>query len=290
MRLCVGIASAGRRRTLEVTLRHLARQSRLPDTLYLCAVGEDPNRIVLEALPFPVVQVPSAKGLTIQRNAILDAAADADAILFLDDDFLCAADYLARAEDLLTEHPDIAMLTGRVLADGIKGPGLSVAEAESILEYAPRGTDDTRDVHNGYGCNMVVRMTAAVGLRFDEGLPLYGWLEDVDFSRRLAERGRVVRADALRGIHLGVKSGRSPGRQLGYSQIANPVRLVRAGTMAPHRALSIMLRNILANVVRSPRPEPWVDRYGRLRGNLHGLADLVLGRLDAMKAATMGAR
>jgi hypothetical protein len=33
------------------------------------------------------------------------------------------------------------------------------------------------------------------------------------------------------------------------------------------------------NIVHSPRPEPYVDRRGRLRGNLLALADLVRKRI-----------
>ena len=271
-------------------MRHLAEQRRLPDAVLLCAVGERPDDALIDSLPYPVSDIRSERGLTKQRNAILDSAADADVLLFIDDDFLCAPDYLERLEGLMERHPEIAMATGTVVADGIKGPGIEPEEALPLLVDATPPTDRMETVYNGYGCNMAVRMSSAEGLRFDEALPLYGWLEDVDFSRRLAARGRIVRSEALRGVHLGVKSGRSPGRQLGYSQISNPVRLMRAGTMARRRALSIMLRNVLSNAVRAPRPEPWVDRVGRLRGNLQGLSDLLSGRLDPMKAVELGRR
>jgi GT2 family glycosyltransferase len=60
---------------------------------------------------------------------------------------------------------------------------------------------------------------------FDERLPLYGWQEDVDLSRRLAAFGTVVKVPAARGVHLSVKLGRNSGVRLGYSQIANPLYL-----------------------------------------------------------------
>jgi hypothetical protein len=37
------------------------------------------------------------------------------------------------------------------------------------------------------------------------------------------------------------------------------------------------------NLVRSLAPEPWVDRRGRLRGNLLALADLMRGRMHPMR-------
>uniref|UniRef100_UPI00195349D0 glycosyltransferase family 2 protein n=1 Tax=Escherichia coli TaxID=562 RepID=UPI00195349D0 len=65
----------------------------------------------------------------------------------------------------------------------------------------------------GYGCNMTVRLSVihAHGIRFDEDLPLYAWLEDVDLSRRMAPYGRIVGSATMRGVHLGSKRGRSSG-------------------------------------------------------------------------------
>ncbi len=52
----------------------------------------------------------------------------------------------------------------------------------------------------------------------------------LDFSRLVARYGQVVSAKQLEGVHLGTKVGRSPGVRLGYSQIANPVYLMRKRT------------------------------------------------------------
>jgi GT2 family glycosyltransferase len=117
-------------------------------------------------------------------------------------------------------------------------------------------------------------------LAFDEALPLYGWYEDIDLCRRLAPHGRIVRVPAARGVHLGTKLGRTSGLRLGYSQIANPAYLARKGSYAWRRAAASMARNLAANLARSAAPEPWVDRSGRLRGNLIALSDLLRGRAD----------
>ena len=81
---------------------------------------------------------------------------------------------------------------------------------------------------------MIVRTAPVLahGLRFDDNLPLYGWLEDIDFARSIAPYGRVVKSMLLRGVHLGVKRGRTSGVKLGYSQIANPLYMLRKGTFA----------------------------------------------------------
>jgi GT2 family glycosyltransferase len=137
-------------------------------------------------------------------------------------------------------------------------------------------------VFSGYGCNMALRLAPmrAHGLRFDERLPLYGWQEDVDLSRRLAAHGRVVKLQRARGVHLGVKQGRGSGLRLGYSQVANPLYLSGKKCGYPwRRALSHLGCNLAMNLARAAWPEPYVDRRGRLRGNLLALRDLLLGRM-----------
>jgi hypothetical protein len=38
-------------------------------------------------------------------------------------------------------------------------------------------------------------------------------------------------------------------------------------------------RNLIANLVKAWRPEPWVDRKGRLKGNAMACLDLLTGKL-----------
>jgi GT2 family glycosyltransferase len=127
---------------------------------------------------------------------------------------------------------------------------------------------------------MAFRLSAVqlLGLRFDERLPAYGWYEDLDFSRRLAPAGRLVQVPGAYGVHLGAKVGRTSGRRLGYSQIVNCVYLAKKGTYPWRRAMLSSLRNLLANLFRSIAPEPYIDRRGRLLGNLLGIWDAVRGR------------
>lgn len=143
--------------------------------------------------------------------------------------------------------------------------------------------------YNAYGCNMAIRMAPVRqhGLRFDETLPLYGWLEDVDFSRRLAPYGKIVKSPSLCGVHLGVKSGRNSGLKFGYSQIANPLYMVRKRTLSPARALAQISRNLCMNRLKLRAPEPWIDRAGRWRGNRLALADMLRGRLSPQRILEM---
>ena len=132
------------------------------------------------------------------------------------------------------ENPEVVASTGRVLADGWKGPGLTVEQARSILA-GDTGAQCEQQISPrfcAYGCNMGLRMAPIRehGLRFDETLPLYGWYEDWDFSRQLARFGSIVHISNACGVHLSVKVGRMAGVRMGYAQVANPIYLARKGT------------------------------------------------------------
>ncbi len=285
MRIAIGIATIGRAVVLRDVLAELHTQTRAPDRVIICHTkpadvegcdGIWPGAEYLTSTP----------GLPKQRNVILDAAADCDVVLFLDDDFLPQPGYLAALEAAFAADARLVVATGQVIADGAKGPGLQVAEGRALLA-ADRPAEDPTPVpaFNGYGCNMAVRMATVLahGIRVDERLPLYAWYEDLDFTRLLGRHGEIRRLPAARGVHLGVKFGRGSGVRLGYSQVINPVYLGRKGTYPWNRGLRSIGRHLLMNLLRSPMPEPWVDRWGRFRGNLAGLADLLRGKADPMR-------
>jgi glycosyltransferase involved in cell wall biosynthesis len=289
VKIVVGIATAGRAEQLSITLSRLAHQTRVPDRVVVCpATRDDYDGTLVPSLLFPVNVVQGRRGLPSQRNLILKACADADVIVFFDDDFYPADDYLQHVETLFTNDGHIAIARGDVVADGATGPGLTHAEALHVLATlngGPLPSPVVGDIYGAYGCNMSVRMAPvlAYGVRFDENLPLYAWLEDIDFSRRIAPYGRVVKSTLLRGVHLGIKRGRTSGVKLGYSQVANPLYMLRKGSLCRSYALRQMSRNVGRNLLRAMVPEPWVDRRGRLKGNVLGFADLLRGRLDPRK-------
>lgn len=294
MRISVGIATTARTRVLQRTIDRLLVQTRLPDDVIVCSPASvDPLADRHRDVPFPIRHVPSELGLTKQRNTIIRAAGDCDVLLFIDDDFFLGCRYLAEMAEVF-DCPSIVVATGAVVADGIKGPGLAPDAAERIItqddaQSHPRHITETR---HGYGCNMALRYRTLIekGLFFDENLPRYGWYEDVDLMRRLAHHGRSVRCAAARGVHLGVKSGRTSGRFLGYSQIANPIYLYRKGTYDLQEAIGSASRNFAANLKGSVRPESYIDRRGRLIGNLIGLRDLAARRLHPSNALRMDER
>ncbi|WP_420335681.1 glycosyltransferase family 2 protein [Roseibium sp.] len=287
-RVAIGIATAGRPNILSDTLDFITELTGNTCEILICPASEtdiDYNR--LQSLNGCVRIVRGTRGLPAQRNALFDAC-DADVLVFFDDDFLPAANFVEQVVNLFQENQDVVAATGHVIADGILTEGLSFEDGRRLLSAAGNeaNSDKIVETYGAYGCNMIIRMATVRdhGLRFDEKLPLYAWLEDLDFSRRIAVFGRIVKSYHLRGVHLGTKqSGRSPGHRLGYSQVANPIYLARKGSIEWRRALKHVCRNFVANSVRSVRPEPWVDRQGRLRGNLIAIKDTFLGKLHPQR-------
>jgi GT2 family glycosyltransferase len=287
--IAVGVATAGRRDLLSCLLLEIARQVRLPDVVVVCpSNSEDFDHTITDRLPYQAKTVFGPKGSSAQRNAILDVTRHHDVVVFFDDDFVPADTFLERVEQCFSKNQDVVASSGQVIADGVLGPGIEFSEARALLRN--RAGESAQEValenqYNAYGCNMALRLKPICenGLRFDENLPFYGWLEDVDFCRRLARFGRVVRDPNLMGVHLGVKRGRTSGYNFGYSQIANPIYLWRKGTLGFDRALGQMSRNVASNLMKSFDPEPWIDRHGRVRGNARAFRDLLRGRLDPRK-------
>ena len=282
MPLAVIIATANRRCLLQQAMVQLETQTRPPNVVVVSA----PDKSHVEPyLPsrYAIRVVFGAHGLAAQRNNALKVTTDCDTVVFFDDDFLPADDYLEQVEASLADHPDWAVVTGRVLFDGIKGPGMSFEEGKELLS-----TCDHRSVpagpalerHGAYGCNMAVRFCDIGEIRFDERLPLYGWQEDTDFSRRVAGGRPIMQDNRLCGVHLGVKSGRVSGVRFGYSQIANPIYLVGKRTLPVRWAMRLIARNLAANVVGSLWPEPHIDRLGRLKGNAIAALHLLRGRVE----------
>ncbi len=283
LKIAVGIATVGRREILADAIGILSKQTRLPDRLLICSTQDaDVDEQRLAAFSGSSSIIKSQGGLPAKLNAILSSVADADLIVFFDDDFFADRYYIEHVEKIFLDHGDVVGVTGTLIADGVQGPGLSVEEALELIRVDKDYAGEIKENFGTYGCNMTFRIRPILEhhLLFDEKLPLYGWQEDVDFSSRIASFGRVIKSSDLRGVHLGTKAGRTSGVRLGYSQIVNPVYLVRKGTMPWKFATKLASRNLAANLLRSLHPEPWVDRAGRLKGNFLAIFDVLRGRIS----------
>lgn len=281
-RVAVILASTGRPESLAKAVEYFRLQSLAPSRIILSVVSPadlppDESMAGVEALTGP-------KGLPAQRNTGLrHLAGKADVIAFFDDDYIPSRFCIEQIARFFQAHPQVAGANGHLIDDGINSAGIAVAAAERLIaDYDAMHVSQLgvlRPLAGLYGCNMAYRSTATQDIWFDERLKLYGWQEDIDFAAQVAQRGQIVKTNAFAGVHLGVKGGRTSGVRLGYSQIVNPIYLNRKGTMGTGFAARILLRNVIANHVRILRPEPWVDRMGRARGNWLGLMDVMRGRL-----------
>ena len=286
-RVAVGIPTRGRPAILKETLEDLRRQTRPANEVFV--VYTDPSDIDDAVSAFPEVRFLRGRGLggsCSQRNQLIDAAAGRhDLIFIMDDDCYLQREYLQSTEQVFAADASVVATTGLLLANGATGPGLTGEYARSLLrgvstvptlEAAP-----PKKAYNTDGCNMAFRMDVLQqrNVRFDEAMPGYAWYEDIDFSRRLLPFGKVVMVPGAQAVHLGAKVGKTSGRRYGYSQVANPVHLARKGVVSWMFAVNRMGRNILANAVKSLRPEPYIDRDGRFRGNCLAIRDWVQGRV-----------
>ncbi|WP_321783462.1 glycosyltransferase family 2 protein [Paraburkholderia sp. J94] len=289
-RVAAVIATKGRPAATAWAVRLLARQTVRPVQVILSAsCAADLGPYDAEGLRVDVL-IGSA-GSSVQRNRALDALApDIDIVIFLDDDFAPERHWIAQCIEAFEADSGLVGLSGRTLRDGAQGQPVAWEEALALVDGAQeeaRQRPPLRDCDELYGCNMACRAQAIAGLRFDERLVLYGWLEDKDFSRRLARGGRLAYCDYLIGVHLGLRGGRVSGRRYGYSQVVNAMYLCRKGVMSRKEAASNIVRALGMNCLKSMRPEAHLDRRGRLIGNVIGIADLCIGAVRPERAARL---
>jgi GT2 family glycosyltransferase len=263
MKLGLVIASHGRPEILQKVLMNAASQPRVPDDIVISAVNSADIPEITDTIT-NVRTVFGSPGLTSQRNRGISCLIDTmDVVVFIDDDFIVGDNYFLNLERIFGRDNSIIAVTGQVIADGANSPGFTFEEGLRMArQYMQRKTAP------------FIR-----SVRFDERLPLYGWQEDLDFSGALRGVGRIVSSNLIWGVHLGTKRGKGSEIRLGYSQIINPAYIVSKGNMPIAFALRIATKNFLANLVKSIHPESYVDRRGRLRGNLIGLFHLMTGRL-----------
>jgi glycosyltransferase involved in cell wall biosynthesis len=284
------ISTRGRPNIVNALVAQLREQSKPPAHVFVIASRAE-DIVGLEHSQDNLTVRIGRTGLTLQRNDGLALAGSRFAyIAFFDDDFVPSRFWLERMADIFESRPDIAGVTGTVLADGTTTAGIPLDHAQAAVRLRDLDATEKGLLHEGFafgrnmGCNMAFRYSALSELTFDERLPLYAWLEDHDFRGQVEQHGRVVRADAMWGVHLGHKQGRVRGVTLGYSQIANVVYLAGKGTVPKPYLAKLAVGNVLINAARSFQPEPFVDRRGRLWGNMLALGDLVRGRIAPERA------
>lgn len=291
------IATKGRASEVHELLSWLERQS-VP-AAHTFVIGSEPKDVAgLDSHPSTLagkasIHLASRAGLTLQRNCGIAHARERGLLgaapsfcVFFDDDFRPADNWIEQAQRCFIEQPNVMGITGHVLADGVHGLPISSEEASQFIsgKRPPNphwaSGDTIREMDCLYGCNMAFRGSAMQACEFDEVLPLYGWQEDQDYSSQIAKHGRLIYLPDCKGVHMGSSSGRTSGLRLGYSQIVNPIYLIRKGTMSKAKAYRFIARHLVANGVKSFIINHRIDYRGRLRGNLRALKDLGKGICD----------
>jgi GT2 family glycosyltransferase len=280
----VVICSANRPHILSETIDSLVGGQSIPaHEIFVSVFNQEHVTERTKATSGVRVVVSARQGTSAQRNAAIKVV-QTPYTLFLDDDVELAPNFIESMERLMEEVEDAVAATGFVVADGAQGDiGLDRSVATSAaVNYMPE--QDNRDCEQGYGCNLFVRTRIFDEVLFDENMPLYGWLEDLDFSTNCLRYGRIIMNAGTCLAHLGTPSGRMSGLRFGYSQIVNPFYLWRKNGRPglTHVVLAHWLvplaRNVRRTVIKIPSDR--TDRANRFRGNMIALRHLLMGKVD----------
>jgi glycosyltransferase involved in cell wall biosynthesis len=279
----VVVCSASRPDVLSETIESLLAQSLRPHEIIVSVfnLAHVPAKIRADSAIRVVVS--NRQALSAQRNAAVKEVRT-PYTLFLDDDIEIAPNFIESMESLLDQVEDAVVATGFVVVDGVRGDtGVDRTSARAaVLNYVREHED--RDCKKGYGCNLFVRTRVFDQVLFDENLPLYGWLEDLDFSTNCLRYGRIISNAGTCVAHLGTPIGRISGLKFGYSQIVNPFYLWRkngtprlTNVVFAHWLVPVA-RNLFRTLMRIHGLRS--DRTGRFKGNMTGFRHLLAGKVD----------
>lgn len=298
LKLAFVVATMDRPEELRRMWRSLCRQTRPPGEVVIVDASAGQRRPEgLDQAPFAAVSLraerPSAAG---QRNTGLDAvSADADLVGFLDDDAVLDEDaveemlrFWERADGTvggaafnLVNHPpmDLEPLKRSRLAESLglyaKRPGavapsgfqtmIGVVERTTWTDWLPSGAS-------------VWRREVLQDHRFDEWFGGYSYLEDLDFSYRVAKAFKLAVVAEARYRHLPAEGGRGSGYVFGLREVLNRVHFVRLNpelSGAKCRA-ALVLRMLMSAAAAAEQGK--IASLARPWGNAIGLARSFLER------------
>jgi GT2 family glycosyltransferase len=298
-RVAVVIASAHRPQVLQETVASLMLQSEPAAEIIISVPGSE--HVTAETAQLPSVKIVRAElSATRQRNRAIDAiASDAELVAFLDDDVELRRDYLEALRRSFGTSREVAFLRGHMIANGMDIGPIDRAGARAMV-----GSDAA--THSGaaappqlvpitcidaFGATMSVRRAVLQTARFDERLPLYSYMEDLDFAAQCTAYGRLAYCHNARLVHLYAPGGRLPGLCIGFAQVMNPAYLWRKGTCPTGFLLRRLAQHLAANALKSLHPRHSTpDRRARLAGNLRAVRSLLRGRIAPEDMAALSPR
>lgn len=250
MRVAVVVCTKDRPQDLGRLLESLERQHHPPSAVVIVDASRAPEtRALVTGRPPPgkgkLTYVASASGLPLQRNAGVAALeGNPDLVCFLDDDVELHENYFravvarfqadrgqrlvgvsGNATNEVKRHL-LSRLVRRsfLITDNASGRVLPSGDAGHV--FAPN-TDQSVDVLSG--CNMCFRgdVFRVHGLRFDEALTDYAYMEDQDFSFRARRYGDLMQLADARLTHHVSEVGRPSQRHLFETYVVNSFYLLR---------------------------------------------------------------
>ena len=224
------------------------------------------------------------QGTCAQRNAAARVV-QTPYTLFLDDDVELAANFIESMERLLDHATDAVAATGYLVIDGARSARGDAGLDRSVARfYATNYVREHKNYDHGEGQNIFVRSQVFEKVLFDENLPLYGWLEDLDFATNILRYGRIIMNTETCWAHIGSPGGRTTGLRFGYSQVVNPLYLWRKnGKPRLTRVIfghwfRYLAYNYRRELIKHPTDRS--DRSGRFTGNLMALRHVLAGKVD----------
>ena len=283
MRVGMVIATKRRAELVHKVANAINEQSLLPNMLCIsCSCHDDMDESKLNT-KFPVTVIYSKIGASAQRNAGIEhVIKTSDYVIFIDDDFIMHHQWIENMVKAFEDN-NVVGVDGRLIRDGAreKKGGINFEEALASLKSSSILPSSGFSVRKHlYGCNMAYRCSAIENVRFDEKLPLYSWLEDLDFSHNAGEMGALRSYNSLLGVHMGSKGGKVLDRLYGVSQIMNSVYLYRKGSIGFGLLMRFTIAPFIKNACMSLFTSPFTDHKQRLKGNLFALKKLMNGECD----------
>jgi GT2 family glycosyltransferase len=306
--LTVVLCTYRRPASVQRFLASLAAQRELPAALVVVDASPDDGteravRDGAEALPARLLYLRvegPLRGLTRQRNLALEGVAT-DAVVFFDDDVVLDPGCLAAMEAAYRAPGAPVAGVGAVVRDpeAVRGRLWRVRRVLGIVDSLAPG----RYIRSGFstpwaflaptdrvvegdwlpGCCMLWRTALARELGFHAGLDGYAQGEDLEFSLRARQRGRLLMAGAARVLHLHEPAGRPNAFRLGYMAIHNRYQIHRRGL--PDRGwrdvawfVYAWTLDTLLLVARLPLPGRAGPTAKEMAGRMRAAYDLLLER------------
>ena len=192
------------------------------------------------------LQIPATKsGLPSQRNQGLEIASKiSEYVMFLDDDVILEIDF---CENILKTFK----LENRIAGVGgiISNYKISFMDYLLLRMFLMRGKEDGRFLPSGYvtvpilsklntpietdflpGGLCCYKLEAIKGMRFDteyEQITGHAYCEDLDFSYRVSQKGKLIITPYARAMHNESPVARPDEYKQGIAQVVNRARLVK---------------------------------------------------------------